>query len=57
MCSADPGSEFVVANTLAKWKSGSQMTPTLAKALAKKVNEGSFSIFLIWCSHFRKSKS
>ena len=52
MCIGNPGSEFVVANTLAKWKSGSQMTPTLAKDLAKKVNEGSFSIFLIWCSHF-----
>ena len=32
---AYPGSEFVVANTLAKWKSWSQMNLTLAKVLAQ----------------------
>ena len=33
---AYPGSEFVVANTLAKWKKLSQMKMTSAKVLARK---------------------
>ena len=33
---AYPGSEFVVANTLAKWKKWSQMKLTLVKVLARK---------------------
>ena len=33
---AYPGSEFVEANTLAKWKNWSQMKLTLAKVLARK---------------------
>ena len=36
MPSAYPGSEFVVANTLAKWKCWSQMKLTLAKVSARK---------------------
>ena len=42
-CLQRVSSEFVVANTLAKWKSWNQMKLTLAKVLAKKV-----SVFLIW---------
>ena len=33
---AYPGSEFVVANTLAKWKKWSQMKLSLVKGLARK---------------------
>ena len=33
---AYPGSEFVVANTLAKWKKLEQIKLTLAKVLARK---------------------
>ena len=36
---AYPGSEFVVANPLAKWKKWSQMKLTLAKVLAIKYQQ------------------
>ena len=43
----NPGSEFIVANTLAKWKNWSQMNITLAKVLAKKVYQ-EVVLYLIW---------
>ena len=36
---AYPGLEFVVANTLAKWKKWSQMKSTLDKVLARKYQQ------------------
>ena len=39
---ANPGSEFVVANTLANWKSWSQMKLTFSQGFSQKVSTSCF---------------
>ena len=57
MCSANPGTEFVVANALAKWKKLEPNDSDFSQGSSKKGESRSWSIFLIWHIHFKKSKS